>query len=295
MKKCLLYLLICTMGVTAQAYVIDDFEDTSLAEYTITPILQNGGPDTYQVQSPAGSLEIVTTVNSAEDQYAIIYNGLSLPVGAEVQIDIVHNGGNQDIGLYVGGTAPVAVTRFDYVAMYARVDGTNHQLFTRGFDGSTEYGLIGNWGDNVYDKLFIKNVDGATFEMGWYNGTTRTVLGTRTPTYTNAATYVGLYADIRATGTLGHADNLAIVTEPYAPSVDQVQDTSNGTVDATLKWNAAVDPSGTYDVDPEIVDQYVFISGGIADPNLYYAGATAVDESAWSLMDPRTTRVITGL
>jgi hypothetical protein len=64
---------------------------------------------------------------------------------------------------------------------------------------------------------------------------------------------------------------------PYGPEV--VQGTPSGTnIPTTLKWNAGADPSGIYAVNPDIVDQYVFMSGGVVtDPNLYYVGNTNAD------------------
>jgi hypothetical protein len=66
----------------------------------------------------------------------------------------------------------------------------------------------------------------------------------------------------------------------YDPAPAQTADTVNSDVDVTLNWKAAVDPnfgSGN-DVNPAIVDQYVFMrNAASADPNLYYLGATGVD------------------
>ncbi len=212
MKKLSVLMLVCVMAVAAQAVIIDDFEDGTLTEYTSTVILDAGGTgsNTAAWQITAGALELNTSVYDGIEQGAMIYNGLVLGVGEEVQVDIAHNGASQDLGLYVGGTAPVTGVRQDYIAMYGR----GGQLFTRGFDGTGEYGLIGDWGSNAYDKLFIKNIDGATFEAGWYNGAIRNILGTRTPTTVNAATYVGFYTDVRAAGTLGVLDNLQVIPEP---------------------------------------------------------------------------------
>ena len=213
MKKMLVLLTICLMGVAAQAAVglIDDFSG-DLSGWTSTVILDanGGGSNTAAWQISGGVLELNTTAYDGIEQYAMIKSGVSLGIGEELQVDIAHNGASQDLGLYVGGTTPVTGTRYDYIAMYGR----GGQLFTRGFDDGTEYALIGNWNSNVYDKLFIKNIDGATFEMGWYDGAVRNVLGTRTPTYANAATVVGFYADVRAAGVLGDVDNIQIVPEP---------------------------------------------------------------------------------
>lgn len=66
--------------------------------------------------------------------------------------------------------------------------------------------------------------------------------------------------------------------KPYSPSVEQTPDVANNDIDVVLKWKAGKDPGEFYALNPDIVDQYVFMSrGSEADPNLYYIGATGVD------------------
>ena len=162
--------------------LIDDFEDTNLSEYTGTVILDvNGGASNASTwQSPAGSLELVTTTYDDIEQWAYIRSSVSLDVGEEVQVDVIAGAtGDQDIGLYVGGTAPQAGVRQDYVSMYRRSSG---QLFSRGFDGTSEYGLVGDWTNDIpIDTLFVTRTDTNTYETGWYYDGARNVLATRTP------------------------------------------------------------------------------------------------------------------
>ena len=81
--------------------------------------------------------------------------------------------------------------------------------------------------------------------------------------------------------------------KPYAPGFVEGA-VSGGTIQTTLVWKAGLDPDGIYEVNPNIVDQYVFISdGSTTDPNLYYAGATTIDESAWALTDPNSAFTFT--
>ncbi len=195
--------------------LVDDFNDTDLSEYTATVILDanGGGSNVSTWQSPAGSLELVTGTYDGIEQWAFIRNGLTLQVGQEVQVDVIVGAtGTQDIGLYVGGTTPQTGVRQDYVAMYRRNSG---QLFTRGFDGTTEYGLVGDWNNNIpIDTLFIARTAMNTYDAGYYNGSTRTVMATRTPATPNDADVIGFYSDVRGAGTVGNVDNLRIVPEP---------------------------------------------------------------------------------
>ena len=195
----------------AAAALIDDFSG-DLSNYTSTVILDanGGGSNAAAWQISGETLELATTAYDGIEQYAMIYNGLSLSVGQEVQMDLVHNGVSQDLGLYVGGTTPVAGTRKDYVSVYGRHTG---ELFSRGFDGTSEYGQVG-WISPAYTKLFIARTAANTYEAGYYDAGGRSVMVTRTPSFANDGDVVGFYADVRAAGTLGNIDNLTIIPEP---------------------------------------------------------------------------------
>lgn len=197
---------------SAANILLDDYSDASLAEYTSTVILDaNGGAsNTAAWQSPSGTLELNTTVYDGIQQYAFIYNGASLAVGEELRVDLTHSGASQDLGLYVGGTTPVTGTRQDYVAVYARGNG---QVFSRGFDGVSEFPLAGG-STPAYESLFITRTAANTYEAGYIEGGVRNVVTTRTPAFANDADVIGIYADVRAVGNLGGLDNLRIVPEP---------------------------------------------------------------------------------
>jgi hypothetical protein len=215
MKKVCVLMLVGLIGVAAQAVLIDNFSG-DLSAYTNTVILDDnkGASNVSSWQIADGVLQISTTVYDGIEQHAFIRSGLSLGIGQELQADVVVGAtGTQDIGLYVGGTTPQTGVRKDYVAMYRRNNG---QLFSRGFDGTTEYPLAGNWTNNIpIDTLFIARIAENTYEAGWYYQGTRNVLTTRTPAYANAGTVVGFYADVRGAGVVGSLDNLRIlVPEP---------------------------------------------------------------------------------
>ena len=216
MKKVVL-LLLCMIAVSGKAVVIDNFDDGDISDYTATVILDaNGGSsNTAAWQVNNGSLEIVTSAYDGIEQTAFIKDGYSLAIGEELQIDIIHNGASQDIGLYVG-LAPEYNNRREFINVYSR---SNTLVFSRGFSEvvSGEMNLKGgNISESAYDKLFIAR-DGATdYEAGYYNGSTRIVIADRNGLSFGADDdlVIGLYTDVRAIGTLASADNLAIVPEP---------------------------------------------------------------------------------
>lgn len=201
---------------TTTAALIDDFSG-DLSAYTSTVILDanGGGANTTAWQIGGAGLEYDTSSYDGIEQTAYIYDGLALAVGQEVQAVIDHNGASQDLGLYVGGTTPAAGTREDYVAVYARGNG---EVFSRGFDGTSEYGLSGG-GTPAYESLFIARTDVNTYEAGYYEAGVRNVLATRTPSFANEGDVVGFYSDVRAAGVLGSVVSWSVVPEPASIAV----------------------------------------------------------------------------
>lgn len=211
-----LALSVALITSTASAALIDDFSG-DLSAYTSTVILDaNGGAaNTAAWQIGGAGLEYDTSAYDGIEQTAYIYNGLALAVGEELQAVIDHSGGSQDLGLYVGGTTPVAGTRQDYVAVYARGNG---QVFSRGFDGTGEYSLAGG-GTPAYESLFIARTDTNTYEAGYYEAGVRNVLTTRTPSFANEGDVLGFYSDVRAAGVLGSVVSWSVVPEPASIAV----------------------------------------------------------------------------
>lgn len=83
------------------------------------------------------------------------------------------------------------------------------------------------------------------------------------------------------------------MNKPYRAGVSQTPDGANKDIDVALSWNAATDPAGANAVNPDIVDQYVFMSVG-TDPNLYYRGATGVDPGLTNPASQLTLDVMPG-
>ncbi|MEJ5259238.1 MAG: LamG-like jellyroll fold domain-containing protein [Anaerohalosphaeraceae bacterium] len=287
MKRSIGILLAGLWAAAASAYVpsrlIDDFSG-GLGAWTHTVILDNNGgaSNVSSWQIVNGRLQIQTTTYDGIEQHAFIRSGLALEIGDELQVDVIPEyTGTQDIGLYVGGTTPQRFVRRDYIAVYRRNNG---QLFSRGFDGTTEYNLVGGASPAI-DQLFIARVAVNTFEVGWYSGGVRNILVTRTPATPNAATVVGIYADVRSTGVVGSVDNLRIVRAEFSPHNPNpahnaaqvgIPIGTSGDVDLVLSWNVGVNPNNMSQVNPLIRKHYVYLSKNqntSTDPNLYYTAA----------------------
>src|SRR5690606_20641348 len=171
-----------------------------------------------QWEISAGALRITTTSYIGIEQFALTRTDVTLGVGQEIRASYTHSDlGSQDVGLYVGAGTPTVDVRQDYVNIYLRNNG---QIYSRGFDGSTDFGLEGGttltFGSDF--GLFIARTAANTFELGYYTDLndegTRTILSTRIVSNTDIGNAIGFYADIRDAGSRGSIDNLTLVPEP---------------------------------------------------------------------------------
>jgi hypothetical protein len=204
--------------------VIDNFSGT-LSGYTATRILKAtpaASDNVGQWEIDSSAVRYNTTSYFGIEQYALTRNDFTLQLGEELRVDYLGtNLDSQDIGLYVGAGTPTSGVRANYVNIYARNNG---QVFTRGFDGTTELSLAGGATPTGLEALYITRLTTDTFELGYYTtGGNRNLLSTRTISAGNAAGIggaVGLYADVRGLGIRGSVDNLRIVSAPVAGDVN---------------------------------------------------------------------------
>ena len=233
------FLAIAGLGLFAQsarADVIDDFNDADFSEYTTTVLLDTGAgtvgnlSNTSTLLSDAdGNVTLATTIFDDIEQLAITRSDVTLNIGDELQLDVDSTvgqaaRGNQDFGLYVGGSTPVAGDRSDYVAVFQRDGGQD--VMTAVFDDTNPGTSFNTAGDPPYDTLFIARVAADSYEVGFYNNGVRTALdvnnaGQSTANFTTdaAGPTIGFYADVRAVDTLTSGyDNLTIVRAVPEPS-----------------------------------------------------------------------------
>jgi hypothetical protein len=211
------------LAVTSQAQLVDDFSG-NLSAYSDVRILNNGNHapvNSYTWEIASGALQLNTTAFTGIEQFALTRTDFSLAVGMELRTDFNPGyTGTQDVGLYVGAGTPTVDVRANYVNVYVRNNG---QIFSRGFNGTTEFGLAGGATPANIDSLFVTRTAVDTFELGYYDGVTRTVLTTRTIASGNAAgigSAIGFYADVRALGIVGNLDNLTLaVPEPSSATL----------------------------------------------------------------------------
>lgn len=195
--------------------LVDDFSG-DLNDWTATRILDaNGaGSNAFAFQITEESLEISTTTFEGIEQYAFWRDDFTLDVGETLRADYINdNLDTQDFGLYVGAGAPTMDVRQDYVAVYVRNTG---EIYSRGFNGTTEFGLVGGNVPASIESLFVTRSATDAYQLGWFEDGIRNVLVERTgvPTITGGA--IGIYADIRGTGARGSIDNVRILP-PLVP------------------------------------------------------------------------------
>ena len=128
----------------------------------------------------------------------------------------------------------------------------NDQVFSRGFNGTTEFPLTGGASDGLtLSSLFVARTSTNTYELGYYNEGNRVVLTTRTVNNTNIGNTIGIYADVRSSGIRGNVDNLRFATNqvlvpPSSPEVFTALLPTNG-VNAAVQgawYHAAVTYNG---------------------------------------------------
>jgi hypothetical protein len=214
MKKLSLLTAVCLVAAATHAQLIDDFSG-NLSAYTATRILKAtpaAANNTYAWEINNGALRINTTTYGGIEQYALTRTDFTLGVGYELSSTYSHSDLNtQDIGLYVGAGTPTADLRANYVSIYMRNNG---QLYSRGFNGTTELSLSGGGTPTGVLSLFVARTGVNTFDLGWYDGNGRNILASRTMTSSTIGDAIGFYADVRQAGVRGSMDNLTLAAIP---------------------------------------------------------------------------------
>jgi hypothetical protein len=292
---------------------LDNFNDTSLTDYTLTKILDQGTVTNTSFSSPSGVLVSTSTGADGAEQVLFLRNdGTNLEVGEELRVDgdqIAANAGGQpgDLGIAVGAT-PSAGNRSNYVFMSYRGDT---QLNTRGFNGATELPQVQAFGANA-DQLFIARTATDAYEVGWYDGTTRNILTTLTGLDTTVGNNVGFYSDLRvdAAGYSG-LDNLVITTGTpnNTVSIDgNLTLAGTGTLEldvsafdfTALDVSGSASLAGTLSVNllngfmPEEGTNYAFLTadGGITNAGLTFDLPTLTGGLSWDTSDFFATGIL---
>lgn len=227
MKKISIIIAVCSMGLMAQAQLVDDLNTAGLSEYTQTIVLQNGASSPLVFSDSTGALTVSKASGTAPEQVLLLRNDYTLGVGQILRVG-TSAGGNSiysDLGIVVSALAnpPPAVwvssnvdTRQNYIAVY--VKGQTDAIGRAGFNGTSNAG--GNSGTtgvpglaNVLG-LYISRTASDTFEVGYTTASGDTSIFTYTGMNTAIGNAIGFYSDVRGVTSYGSLDNLQITPVP---------------------------------------------------------------------------------
>jgi hypothetical protein len=231
MKKISVLIMACSMGVVAQAQLIDDFSG-GLTAYTLSKVLDNNTVSQISFSDPSGALQATyaATGTAAAEQVLFLRSDYSLGIGYVLRADVNYTlAGSQDLGIALATTAtPFALgdgfggdVRTNYILAAIR-SSANHVIGTGidGANGHTGFAIDPQQqsGGTNFFGLYIARTSATTFDIGYnYNssyGYGDIFLRTLTVTDSTIGNAVGFYADMRTAGTIGTLDNLRIELIP---------------------------------------------------------------------------------
>lgn len=230
---------------SASAVVIDDFNDESLSEYTLTRVLDSNTASNIAFSATGGTLSTTVSggVSNVPEQVLFLRDDFSLAVGETLLLDttITSNLGTanivNDFGLAIGTTeTPAGLaggasgdTRASNSFLFVTVR-PNQDSVRAGYANNaapvTNFSSI--TAENLVAQLFITRTAASSFEVGYFTtSATKVTLDLNGAAEGNEFTFtsgsvgsaVGFYADVRHDQTVGFADNLAIVPEPSAAAL----------------------------------------------------------------------------
>jgi len=241
MKKISALIIACSVGLAAQAQIIDPLTG-GLANYTATTILDNSSGAGLGVSftSSASGLQAnyVGTGTSAEQ--ALFWAPASsfsttFAVGEMLTVNVAIPASStaMDFGLAVAAATPVAAsagnawssrTLFDFASVSVRPSQTAIRANTS-VSGSlvTANGVISSVNPTTVGALFIQWNSADVFTLGYIDTGGVQHVSETTPTFASSSTIgteIGFYGDLRATGTsLGEFSNLTIAAIPEPSSL----------------------------------------------------------------------------
>ena len=236
MKKISIILMACSMAMVVRAQDIDTLNNTSLAPYTLTPVLYSGSgvpaTTTISFSDTSGGLTATAANYNDIEQALFLRSDYSLTVGETLSVTLANwTGTSQDFGLCVASTATPAAastnplgntrTTLSYAFIGIR-SGINH-LVASGFDGATAITTqqYQPGGTQVPTTLFITETAPNSFTFGAIASTVSTnggAIDLLNYTFVNnsgVGNAIGFYVDMRAANTIGTLNDLTIsVPEP---------------------------------------------------------------------------------
>jgi len=227
MKKLSLITAVCLAGVVSQAQLIDDFSDTSIAEYTKSVVLEQDAVNAISFASPSGTLQVSKSTGTTAEQVLLLRNDFSLSVGQTLRVDALSpvTGAYTDFGIAVSTlvdpvdavwTSGTADVRQNYINVYLKhsTGAVGYVGFNGTVNVASSSGVIPPSFGSVIG-LYISRLALDSFDVGYTTASGDTLLKSFTGMNTATGDAVGFYADVRAVTSYSDLDNLRIaVPEP---------------------------------------------------------------------------------
>jgi hypothetical protein len=235
MKKISVLIMACSMGVAAQAQIIDPLTG-SLGGYTTTMVLENslGAGQGVSFSSSASGLQANYVGTGTTAEQALFWAPASsfsttFAVGDRLTVNVAIpvSTTQMDLGLAIAAATPVAASSgnswnsrilFDWASVSVRPN-QNSIRANSSISGTlvTANGVIASVNPTTVSQLFIDWVSADVFTLG-YIDTSSVQHVSETVTFAGSSTIgteIGFYSDLRATGTsLSALSNLTISPIP---------------------------------------------------------------------------------
>jgi hypothetical protein len=234
MKKISTLILASSIGLAAQAQLVDTLNNTTLSPYTQTTILQNGASSGITFSDTSGSLTS-TGGGTVPDQVLLLRNDYSLAVGETLSISISGLGtssANADFGIAIASQVnPVPFvysgisgsTRSNFLAMYVKPGSS--QVGSIGFNGTSQLYSSGGvtppgGAYSTVNGLWITETAANVFSDGYTTPSGNVTVGSGI-TFTGALidNSIGFYSDMRGTITSAALFNNLTITPAPEPSM----------------------------------------------------------------------------
>lgn len=223
------FVVATTCPACAAVVVVDDFNDLSLSEYTLTRVLDNAAAAAnISFSSSTGALVAsYSGGTNAPEQVVFLRNDYSLGVGELLTVDVAQaiSLSEMDFGIMVASTkTPTPIVNggdtdtrdtMQWAAIYVRPSqNAVRSLSYNGIAGDSGTGVLSAV-ENTVAKLWIRRDNSTNFTLGYINTSAVSFTSKTVTLSSSVGNAIGFYADLRANGgTLGGLDNLTIVPEP---------------------------------------------------------------------------------
>lgn len=213
----------------AATVVVDNFNDLSLSEYTLTRLLDNSAA-TANISFSSSTGSLVASYSggtNAPEQVVLLRNDYSLGVGELLTVDVAQaiSLSEMDFGIAVASTkTPTPIVNggdidtrdtMQWAAIYVRPTQNVVRSFSHnGIVGDSATGILPAV-ENTVAQLWIRRDTSTNFTLGYINTSAVSFTSKTVTLSSSVGNAIGFYADLRANGgTLGGLDNLTIVPEP---------------------------------------------------------------------------------